>query len=181
DRLEGIDREYELRRILEVDTTTRAFESRLNKYRQAIAEDAQLELKSQMDAFQRTQMVQVRMEIEEEFRQKLSERQQQLEERFQMRLEALTERENHLRQKEISLSQAEENEAFRLRQKLQTESEFLQAQSVLLKQEREQLKRERSRLSEEHRIHEQTIETREKQLVLKQDALEHRIHQEVKR
>ncbi|KAA3673862.1 uncharacterized protein DEA37_0015240 [Paragonimus westermani] len=77
-RLEGIDREYELRRILEVDTTKRAFESRLNKYRQAIAEDAQLELKSQMDAFQRTQMVQVRMEIEEEFRQKLRERQQQI-------------------------------------------------------------------------------------------------------
>ncbi|KAF6779280.1 hypothetical protein AHF37_01100 [Paragonimus kellicotti] len=75
----------------------------------------------------------------------------------------------------------EEHEAFRFRQKLQTESEFLHAQSVLLKQEREQLNRERSRLSEEHRIHKQAIETREKQLALKEDALEHRIHQEVKR
>ncbi|KAF5401545.1 hypothetical protein PHET_04989 [Paragonimus heterotremus] len=181
DRLQGIDREYELRRILEVDTTKRAFENRLNKYRQVIAEDAQLELRSQMDAFRRTQMVQLRLEMEEEFQQKLSEHRQQLEERFQMRLEALTERENQLKQKEITIGQAEEHEAFRFRQKLQTESEFLHAQSVLLKQEREQLKRERDRLVEEHRVCEKAMEMREKQLALKEDALEHRIHQEVKR
>ncbi|KAF6779281.1 hypothetical protein AHF37_01101 [Paragonimus kellicotti] len=94
---------------------------------------------------------------------------------------ANVERENQLKQKEVAIGQAEEHEAFRFRQKLQTESEFLHAQSVLLKQEREQLNRERSRLSEEHRIHKQAIETREKQLALKEDALEHRIHQEVKR
>ncbi|KER33361.1 hypothetical protein T265_12608, partial [Opisthorchis viverrini] len=104
-----------------------------------------------------------------------------LEQEFRARLSNLTEREQQLQERIISVTRTEDREAFLRRQQVQTELESVQVQAAHVKEEKEQLNRERRRLLEEENRREQQLAERERKLAENESLFEIRVNQEIER
>ncbi|TGZ72837.1 hypothetical protein CRM22_001829 [Opisthorchis felineus] len=180
-RINHIDQEYQLRRQLAVESSKASIEERLDAYRKEVAQEAKIELQRQMAEFRQLQLAQLRIEVEQQKEDAFQERRQQLEQEFRARLSSLTEREQQLQERIISVTRTEDREAFLRRQQVQTELESVQVQAAHMKDEKEQLNRERRRLLEEENRREQQLAERERKLAENERLFEIRVNQEIER
>ncbi|KAF7709954.1 hypothetical protein HF521_016804 [Silurus meridionalis] len=171
-KMQVIDEEYEAMR--QKGRRWASVEVKLAEYRKEMEEQAQVQLKSQMQHFQEVEISRVKMEERQKCAQEVLEIRRQLEKNYEMKSEALMSREKNAIERLQKQQQIEEREMYVQRQTLLKEIQSVQHREAELRINMEAFQRscklhEEKMRSSEELLRRRELDVRKHQLELEED------------
>ncbi|KAA0186027.1 hypothetical protein FBUS_10221 [Fasciolopsis buskii] len=148
ERLLNIDRVFETRRCVNLQSTKETVEQRMEQMRREMeiqfTEKLNCEAnfyRIQVERFRTSKMVELKEQMDEKYHRMLQDSEKKLREDYERQIANLSEHHKQMQKQAELTRQADEREAFLRRQNMQTEVESLRARLAELKEEKEQLLR----------------------------------------